>query len=129
MNRLVLSCAVMALLSACATTPRPDRAVSFGEGDRVLAEFQDSGTWWAGTVSSVHDDLYAIAFDDQTTDEVSADEIEPLTWKHGSTITCSGTVGVIAVIAPGPRTLTLQDAVGTKIETTTAPCYEYRGID
>ena len=82
--------------------------------------------WWAGTVSAVNDGLYAIDFDDDTTDEVSADEVEALTWKHGSAVTCSGVPSVIAAYAAGPRTITLQDASGAKYEATTASCYEDR---
>ena len=125
-SRVVLLSAACALsflaLTGCATLGGGAPIV---EGSRVLGEWQDSDGWWAGTVTGVADGVYSVAFDDGTSDDLTADEIEPLRWGVGSRVTCGGYEGEIAAYQPGPRTLTL-DADGMKLPMTTANCLENR---
>lgn len=94
----------------------------------MLAEWQGSGNWWAGTVSTGSDGAYTISFDDGTKEAMNADRIEPLAWGVGSELTCLGTNGRIASYEPSARTLQLEDANGSKTRFETGNCYEERGV-
>ena len=129
MNRIVVLSAACALsfvaLTGCATLG----GAPLAPGSRVLGEWQDSGGWWAGTILAVNGGIYSVAFDDGTSDDLTADEIEPLRWRVGGKLTCGGYEGAIAAYQPGPRTLTLQTADGMKLPMTTATCLENRAAD
>ncbi len=99
-----------------------------GVGSRVLAEWQGSGTWWAGTISAGRDGAYTISFDDGTKQMLTTDRIEPLAWTIGSEVTCQGVVGQIVAHEPSGRTLRLEGADGAQTSFETGACYEERGM-
>lgn len=125
MLRFIACFVAAAALCGCAMTggSAPVRI-----GSRVLAEWQGSGNWWAGTVSVGHDGAYTVSFDDGTKEAMTADRIEPLAWGVGSQVTCLGTAGRIVSYQPGARTLQTEDAGGVKAAFGTGDCHEERGV-
>lgn len=128
--RTIVCLAAALSLAGCATLV-PSAPMS--EGARILAEWEDTGIYWAGSVTSVTDGVIAVAFDDGTFADRRATQVRPLDWAIGSRVACSGVVGKIVAYVPAMRTLTveadesgLQPEEGGKMAFTTGDCTDQR---
>ena len=101
-------------------------AVAQSTGDRVLANFQNSGYWFAGVVGGVSGGRYTINYDDGDRETVSANAVRPYNWAAGTRVDCNWKgegkwyPGVIAS-ANGKR-LSINYDDGDRENTQTAMC-------
>ena len=108
--------------------PLPGRTPALAEGTRVLAEWEDTGHWFPGTLTSVENGVYSVAFDDETSEDRSAAQVERLAWRVGTKVTCMDGMGEIAAWQPEARTLTLATEDGRTVDTNTGFCLEDRSL-
>ncbi len=64
-------------------------ATAQSAGDRVLANFQNSGYWFAGVIAEVSDEGYKIKYDDGDRETVSARAVRSYNWAVGTRIECN----------------------------------------
>ncbi|MDP3405402.1 MAG: tudor domain-containing protein [Brevundimonas sp.] len=123
MVRSIVCLAAVLALGGCATL---GSAAPTSAGARVLAEWEETGIYWAGSVTGVSDGVIAVAFDDGTFADRRATQVRPLDWAVGSRLACAGVVGEIVAYVPATRALTLQTQEGGKLAFTTGDCTDQR---
>ncbi|MBJ3783777.1 tudor domain-containing protein [Devosia sediminis] len=101
-------------------------ALAQSAGDRVLANYQNTGYWFAGVIAEAAGKNYTIHYDDGDVETVSSRAIRPYNWAAGTRVDCNwkgaGTWYPGTIAAANGKRLNIDYDDGDRETTQTAMC-------